>query len=158
MCLQTSSVRSSQKWHWAGDAIVHDPSIPASRSIPGSGKKRYAIDVRGFLSIEGNAVVRHHLEELVAGLSESDRVFFQSRFSGQWWRWYSTFPSDLKNRPDFPGRRCLPDQDMIAVDGPTKGSNHRRYNAADYTMQFRLRYDAAVRHVRKIYSVWKAKL
>ena len=474
MCLQPSSVRASQQWHWAGDAIVHDPSIPASRSVPGSGKKRYPIDVRGFLSIEGNAVVRHHLEELVAGLSEPDRVFFQSRLtgsfdsraihvanyvgrnlryrrrprtfdnwlfpeetlavrggdcedlafviavlleasgvspynirvafgsvvdrsrslernrfdhawvmykaesgawqileplailgrhlkrqapsslrrlrqkrtvpdldyvpyfvfnrthlwrvnsdeddaassirdymagrrsfwkgfepsfaasvhaqifddalsdmpaidrdrvklsslmididtlkydprdhfdfayiaegwkrvperlatgdltdfaravhavgdfyahtlyadfaprptpssplplydpasplptaqiaydfsayaplpgcksstdaaaatwkgrliSGQWWRWYSTFPSDLKNRPDFPTRRCLPDHDMLAVDGPTRSSAHRRYNAAEYSEQFRLRYDAAVRHVRSIYAVWKTK-
>ncbi len=467
MCLQTSSVRSSQRWHWAGDEIVHDSSIPASRSVPGSGKKRYSIDVREFLSIEGNAVVRHHLEQLVAGLRGSERPLFQARsrgsfdsraihvahyvgrklryrrkprtfdnwlfpeetlavrsgdcedltfvlaalleafgispynirvafgsvldhsgslgrnrfdhawvmykaesgawqvleplaiaashlrgrvpslhkglrqkrvapdldyvphfvfnrahlwrvnsdqddaasdirdyvaerrnfwrrfdpsfaasihaqifdealsgmsaldldrvklsslmididtlaydprdhfdfayisegwqrvperlstgdltdfaravhavgdfyahtlyadfaprssqdsplplydpdsrlptaqiaydfsayvpipgckgsadsaaamwkkelISGQWWRWYSTFPSDLKNRKDFPRRRCLPDHDRIAVDGPTRGADHRRYNAADYSMQFRLRYDAAVRHVRKI--------
>lgn len=473
MCLQTSSVRCSQKWHWAGDAIVPDPSIPASRRIPGSGKTQYEIDVRSFLSIEGNAVVRHHLEALARGLSEPDRVFFQSRLtgsfdsraihvanyigrnleyfkkrrtfdnwlfpeetlavgggdcedlafvlavlleasgvspynirvafgsvvdcsrslerarfdhawvmykaksgawqileplailgrhlkrqapssmrrlqqkrtvpdldyvphfvfnrthlwkvnsdeddaasniqdymaerrsfwkgfepsfaasvhaqifddalsdmsaidldrvklsslmididtlhydprdhfdfayisegwqrvperlatgdltdfaravhavgdfyahtlyadfapcatpssplplydpasplpaskiaydfspyaplpgcnasvgaaaamwkgkliSGQWWRWYSTFPSDLKERQDFPTRRCLPDHDMVAVDGPTRGSGHRRYNASEYSVQFRLRYNAAVRHVRKIYADWKA--
>jgi hypothetical protein len=97
MCLQTSSVRASQKWHWAGDAIVHDPSIPASRSIPGSGKKRYPIDVRGFLSIEGNAVVRRHLEKLAAGLTEPDRVFFQSRLTG-------SFDSRAIHVADYVGR------------------------------------------------------
>jgi hypothetical protein len=62
--MQTSGVRTSQKWRWAGDEIV-DSTIPASRKVPGSEKTRYPIDIREFLSIEHNTVVRKFLDEEV---------------------------------------------------------------------------------------------
>ena len=75
--------------------------------------------------------------------------------SGQWWRWYSTFPDELKNGPGFAHRRCLPDHDAMAVDSPTPGSAQRRYAGAEYTRQFQLRRTAAVQHIRQIYQTWR---
>jgi hypothetical protein len=77
--------------------------------------------------------------------------------SGQWWRWYSTFPSRLRNAPDFPCRRCLPDHDALAVDGPRPGSGHVRYTPSRYKEQYALRYVAAVEHVRKAYLAWRGR-
>ncbi len=82
MCLRASHVRPWQRWNWSGDEIVHDAVIPASRTLPGGKRKRYPIDVREFLSIEDNAVVRRHLEELIAALPASERASFSSRAQG----------------------------------------------------------------------------
>jgi hypothetical protein len=75
--------------------------------------------------------------------------------SGQWWRWYTTFPSDLKNQSDFAQRRCLPDHDKVAVDDATPKSAQCHYTSQEYSTQFRLRRQAAVDHVKKIYADWK---
>jgi hypothetical protein len=77
--------------------------------------------------------------------------------SGQWWRWYSTFPKDLQRAPDFPCRRCLPDHDALAVDGPQPGSGHLRYDLPRYREQYTLRYAAAVEHVRNAYLAWRSR-
>jgi hypothetical protein len=82
MCLQTSAVRPYQRWRWAGDEIVHDPVIPASRVVPGTSKKHYPIDIREFLTIEGNAVIRHTLHRVVRGLKATDKARFFSRRHG----------------------------------------------------------------------------
>ncbi len=82
MCMQTSQVRPYQKWHWAGDEIVPDPIIPASRVVPGTKRTRYPIDIREYLSIEGNAVVRRELHGLLEGLNAADRARFFSRQAG----------------------------------------------------------------------------
>ncbi len=78
MCLQASPVRPYQKWHWAGDEIISS-IIPASRAVPGSRKKRYPIDIREFLSIQGNAVVHRELHRLIETLpaAERDRFFVE---------------------------------------------------------------------------------
>jgi hypothetical protein len=76
--------------------------------------------------------------------------------SGQWWRWYTTFPSDLKDRGDFPQHRCLPDHDQVAVDEATPKSSQRHYSSQEYPAQFRLRRQAAVDHIRKVYQDWKS--
>ena len=76
--------------------------------------------------------------------------------SGQWWRWFTTFPDDLKNSPDFPRHRCLPDHDQVAVDSATPKKEQRHFIGAEYTRQFKLRYGAAVEHIRKVYQDWKA--
>jgi hypothetical protein len=75
-------VRPYQRWHWAGDEIVHDPVIPASRVVPGTDKKHYPIDIREYLSIEGNAVIRHKLRALVRGLKGTGKARFLSRQRG----------------------------------------------------------------------------
>ncbi|MCL5096582.1 MAG: hypothetical protein M1608_03415, partial [Candidatus Omnitrophica bacterium] len=78
MCLQTTQVRPYQKWHWAGDEIVHDTIIPASRYVPDTRpKKRFDIDIREYLSIAGNAVVRRELRNLIDGLpADGQNRFF----------------------------------------------------------------------------------
>jgi Transglutaminase-like superfamily len=75
--------------------------------------------------------------------------------SGQWWRWYTTFPDELKSSPDFAHRRCLPDHDAMAVDSPIAGTAQRRYAGTEYTQQFQLRRAAAVQHIRQIYQAWR---
>ena len=74
--------------------------------------------------------------------------------SGQWWRWYTTFPGDLKNAPDFFRRRCLPDHDVVAVDGPNPTSEQRHYTRQEYPAQFKLRRNAAVEHISNVYADW----
>ena len=75
--------------------------------------------------------------------------------SGQWWRWFTTFPSELKTPANFAHRRCLPDHDTIAVDTPRPSSEHRRYDAAEYALQFALRRGAAVEHIAAAYRAWR---
>lgn len=76
--------------------------------------------------------------------------------SGQWWRWYTTFPDDLENTADFKQyRRCLPDHDFLAVDSANYKSPHR-YGAAEYQRQFPMRQAAAVAHIRATYGAWQA--
>ena len=83
MCMQASSVVPYQRWHWAGDEIVHEASIPASRPLPGSlVRKRYPIDIREFLSIEGNAIVRRELGVLYKQLRGDERLKFLARERG----------------------------------------------------------------------------
>ena len=64
MCMQSNGVRPVQKWRWAGDEIV-SPAIPASRKVPGSKIARFPMDVRGFLAIEHDAVVRSFLQDKI---------------------------------------------------------------------------------------------
>ena len=76
--------------------------------------------------------------------------------TGQWWRWYTGYPSDLKNPAELRPRRCLPDHDALAVDGPKKASAHRLFPTdAEYAKQFAARRAAAINHVRRAYNDWK---
>lgn len=75
--------------------------------------------------------------------------------SGQWWRWYTTYPDSLeKNEPDLARRRCLPDHDLIAVDGSQRSSDPRHRYRENWSEQFGLRREAAVRHVRLAGRRW----
>jgi hypothetical protein len=81
--MQKSAVRPYQKWHWAGDEIAFSPVIPAARRVAGSRRRGYDIDIREYLSIEGNAVVRHWLEKEVIGrLPKAERLRFLFRAQG----------------------------------------------------------------------------
>lgn len=80
--MQPSGVRPCQRWHWAGDEIVYEPAIPASRILPGTRTRKYPIDVRQFLSIEDNAVIRKHLRALVNSLEPKEREQFTARRPG----------------------------------------------------------------------------
>ena len=76
--------------------------------------------------------------------------------SGQWWRWYTTYPKQLEAADELRWRRCLPDHDQLAVDSPRNGHGGAHLYAADaYAAQFRLRRDAAVRHIRSAFADWK---
>ena len=76
MCLQTSAVTPWHDWNWSGDDIVHEPIIPASRTIPAT-KRRYPIDIREFLTTRNNAVVNQKLGLLIDRLSPSDQARFR---------------------------------------------------------------------------------
>ncbi len=82
MCMQFTGVRPYQRWHWAGDEIVYDPIVPASRTIPGTKRARYPIDIRQYVSIEGNAVIRGALTELRESLPPGGQTLFGSRQPG----------------------------------------------------------------------------
>ncbi len=77
--------------------------------------------------------------------------------SGQWWRWFTTFPDDLENSPDFPSHRCLPDHDKVAVDGPNARPDQANYRGKAYRRQFDLRRQAAVEHIQKAYVSWSER-
>lgn len=82
MCMQKSAVRPYQKWRWGGDEIAYSPVIPAARRVAGSRRRGYPIDIREYLSIDGNAVVRRWLEQEVLGKlrkAEQLRFLFRSR-------------------------------------------------------------------------------
>ena len=81
MCLQISAIKPWDSWNWDGDEIVHRPIIPASRTIPNT-KKRYAIDIREFLTTTDNAVVSEKLGELIHSVSPSDQACFRSHARG----------------------------------------------------------------------------
>jgi len=82
MCMQANAVRPYQKWNWSGDEIVQSSTIPAARRVPNSRTTRYPIDIREFLSIEDNAVVRKWLQDLVSRLPEKDQLRFLRRGPG----------------------------------------------------------------------------
>lgn len=82
--MQKSAVRPYQKWRWGGDEIAYSPVIPAARRVAGSRRRRgYDIDIREYLSIDGNAVVRHWLErEVIRRLAKADQLRFLFRSHG----------------------------------------------------------------------------
>jgi hypothetical protein len=80
--MQMTGLRAYQKWHWAGDEIVHDAVIPAARRIPNTRRQSYPIDIRGFLSIESNAVLRHALQRITGRLTAEEARRFSDRRAG----------------------------------------------------------------------------
>lgn len=76
--------------------------------------------------------------------------------SGQWWRWYATYPDDLQTPAQLDPRRCLPDHDVVAVDDECTQANlaHFYSTQAVFNQQFALRKNAAERHVRQIFKDW----
>lgn len=77
--------------------------------------------------------------------------------SGQWWRWFTTYPDDIQSKPELERRRCLPDHDQLAVDGGHRSSKHVRYSQSEYRVQYELRRGAATRHVRQAFRAWRAR-
>ncbi len=71
--------------------------------------------------------------------------------SGQWWRWFTTYPSDLKDPAELALHRCLPDHDLVAVDSATRKPTHKLYDEMEYQWQFALRRQAAVDHIRQLF-------
>jgi len=82
MCLHVGNVVSPSTRNWEGDQILHSSVIESARYVPGT-RRRYPIDIREFLSTQGNAVVHRALEDAVAQLpSAAERECFWSRGSG----------------------------------------------------------------------------
>src|SRR5262245_60083163 len=82
MCMQPSAVRPYQRWRCAGDEIVHRPVIPAARRVAGSRKRGYDIDIREYVSIDGNAVIHDWLHALVQQLPVDEQLGFYARGTG----------------------------------------------------------------------------
>jgi len=85
MCFTQSNLIGMSRWNWDGDEIIHDSSVPSSRTVAGSNsKKDYEIDVREFLVSENNSVmqhtIRHEMGNYVKSIS-GDWSLFQSRAS-----------------------------------------------------------------------------
>ncbi|MFO0599720.1 MAG: transglutaminase-like domain-containing protein [Myxococcaceae bacterium] len=75
--------------------------------------------------------------------------------SGQWWRWFTTYPDELERPAELTPRFCLPDHDALSVDSDHAHDTHRLFtNPAEYTRQFELRRDAAARHVEQAFVEW----
>ncbi|KAA0250602.1 MAG: hypothetical protein EDX89_22640 [Acidobacteria bacterium] len=107
----------------------------------------FAYDFSGFEEIPGCALgaVKEHPDPVAAAAKWKGRLI-----SGQWWRWYSTYPDDLE--ADLPERRCLPDHDDVAVDKPA--GRNALSDERGYSRQFALRKEAATRHIKQIYAAW----
>jgi hypothetical protein len=91
-------------------------------------------------------------------IADAQNYWKGSIISGQWWRWYTTYPDELEDRKDFKRHFCLPDHDLLAVDGPKwPGSQHYISNKEDYENQFKVRRAAAVEHIAKLYAEWEAR-
>jgi hypothetical protein len=123
--------------------------IPAKPINPGS--KQSAVFDRSRFSINnGNPQ-----------LTEAQtRAYWRGKLiSGQWWRWYTTYPNEIQTPQMLGPRRCLPDHDLLAVDEKSTKDNpkHLYPTKADYNRQFELRKDAAERHVRAVFRDWYAK-
>ncbi len=81
MCLARSNIRAAAQWNWEGDVIVHNPIVPRSRRIPGT-EKRYAIDIREYLSRQDNAVVGKTLATIIGELPPQEQALFRSHEPG----------------------------------------------------------------------------
>lgn len=88
--------------------------------------------------------------------SASAKLWQGELISGQWWRWYTTYPSDLKSPKELQKHRNLPDHDALAVDSPTPGQQANFFvKNGTYTEQFALRRQAAIDHVTQVYQEWR---
>lgn len=65
---------------------------------------------------------------------------------------FITIPPELTDAPSFSWRGSMPHHNEIAVDGPTPEKGHALYAAPRYARQYRLRYDAAVKHIRQEFA------
>lgn len=71
---------------------------------------------------------------------------------------FITIPYALRKAPDFDKRTCLPHHNEIAVDDGKKPKDHKLYqDQARFNEEFRLRREAAVAHIRKLYDKWGGK-
>ena len=93
MCLQTSSIRPYQKWNWNGSEIVYKTAIPTTRKLTKNKRTiyRFPVDIRQFITIENNAVVKDVIKDIIKHLSKKEQLKF------------------LENKPtnfDFRVRQC----------------------------------------------------
>ncbi len=75
---------------------------------------------------------------------------------------FISIPYQLRHRPDYMQRACLPHHNEIAVDDDLDSngnipSGHKLYdNPGMYAAQFKKRMDAAISHIKQLYSIWGA--
>lgn len=81
MCFTLSKVKTTGKWNWEGDEIVHEPIIRASRKVPNTATQ-YDIDIREFLLTKDNAVVNRELGKIIDLLPIVQQSLFRSHKKG----------------------------------------------------------------------------
>jgi hypothetical protein len=102
-----------------------------------------------------DAAKKHWAGQLISGRYAQPNDTWKS-FEGLIIEGPTRIPSKLLNANDFYFRASLPHHNEIAIDSLDKPSSHRLYADAEFKKQFHLRYDAAVRHIRKIFTdTWK---
>ena len=84
MCFQPTAIRPYQKWNWAGNEIIHEPAFMVQRKLTRKGQSlnRYKADIREFLSIEKNAVIRGLIEKLLKQLPPDEQLRFYNNAPG----------------------------------------------------------------------------
>ena len=65
---------------------------------------------------------------------------------------FFSVPSELTDAPSFKWRGSLPHHNEIAVDGPSMEKGHKLYAAPRYARQYKMRYEAAVKHIRQEFA------
>ncbi len=63
-----------------------------------------------------------------------------------------TYPQSLYERSDYEWRTRLPHHNEIAVDEQRPAATHKLYDADQYTKQFTLRTNSAIKHMATIYE------
>ncbi len=81
MCLNTSQVIRPRQWNWSGDVIVANTVVRAMRLSPYL-KTRYDVDIRDYLGIENNAVLKKTIGEILSHLTPSEKELFTSKRPG----------------------------------------------------------------------------
>lgn len=125
---------------------LYDPAQPVN-----PGAKQDEVFDRAKFSINNDAPALNEAQT---------RAFWQGKLvSGQWWRWYTTYPDEIQTKQELAPRRCLPDHDLLAVDAKSSENNpkHLYPTKAAYNRQFDLRKNAAERHVRALFLTWYAR-
>lgn len=75
MCLFHPTVTDLNHWNWAGDRIIFDSIVPASRRPIGrTTGKAYDIDVREFLVSENNAITKRVLTQAMPAFLEAQGI------------------------------------------------------------------------------------
>lgn len=86
MCLRQSSIIGMEKYNWEGDRIIHKCIVPSHRTVQGSNKKNYNIDVREFLISDKNELmrkaVREDIKKYLTKKLKGKWQYFQSRDEG----------------------------------------------------------------------------
>jgi hypothetical protein len=147
--------------HTIADFYAHSMYVHFAAPPTGSGKSLPLYDPRN-PNIDASRLIYNFNGLDMPGCNKTPeqaaRLWRGKLISGQWWRWYTTYPDDLENKKELALHRCLPDHDNLAVDGPKPGKSHRLYvDNTEHERQYNLRRDAAVKHIKQEYNKWRER-
>jgi hypothetical protein len=121
-------------------------------------KNRFTVNTHFYKSKDRKKAVAYCDEQqIISGRFAQTHDPFQSFLEKN----FVYIPYEMRNAPDFPDRGSLPHHDEIAVDARIKEDEplpekHKLYqDRNEFQSQFELRFDAAKRHITKLYEEWK---
>jgi hypothetical protein len=120
---------------------------------------RFSTNERRCTSASRDAIIGKWNGQIISGRFAQPRDQHPGSFSAERNLFY--IPNALlANTRDFAPRYCLPHHDEIAVDHALASAQvpdgHTLYRTPkEYSDQYTLRVDAAVRHVKEVYEAWK---